>query len=129
MAVKKYTKKSNKKITKKNNKKSNKNSNKKSNKKIIKGGDGEILTYAQNQYNNDPQYSQLDTRHMFSEQIKPMLGGKRGKRSRKNQKTVRNLRMRMKGGRVGSGIFTNLLNSDGGFNHSSMQNLQINNKV
>lgn len=115
MAIKKSMKlnksKSNKNKTNKSTKKSNKN-------KTIKGG--EILTYEQNSYNNDPQYSQLDTRHMFSEQTKPMLGGK---------KTKRNLRKRMKGGKMDTGYLTNLLNSDGGFNTSSMQNLQSNNIV
>lgn len=103
-------------------KKSNKSN--KSNKKGIEIKGGDILTYNLNTNDYDPKYMQLDTRHMFSEQIKPMLGGK------KQKKTIRKLRMKMKGGQhIGTGYFTNILNSDGGFNTSSMQNLQTNNIV
>jgi hypothetical protein len=42
------------------------------------GGGSDILTYEQNTYQNDPQYSMADTRHMYSEQ-QTMHGGSRRK--------------------------------------------------
>lgn len=48
------------------------------------GGDGDILTYDQNTYQNDPQYSMVDTRHMYNEQqIQTVHGGRRRRKTMK----------------------------------------------
>jgi hypothetical protein len=51
------------------------------------GGDGDILTYEQNTYQNDPQYSMADTRNMYNEQqIQTVHGGKMKKTMKRCKK-------------------------------------------
>lgn len=51
------------------------------------GGDGDILTYDQNTYQNDPTYAMADTRHMYNEQqIQTVHGGKRRRKTMKHCK-------------------------------------------
>lgn len=106
-------------------KKSQKNKKyvKKTNRKYKGGGSGDILTYEQNSFANDPQYEQLATRQMYSEQTVPMLGGKR--KNKKSQKS--NKSNKQKGGaHYGtSGYFNNLMNGDGGFNTSLLQEQSV----
>lgn len=51
------------------------------------GGGGDILTYEQNTYQNDPTYAMVDTRHMYNEQqIQTVHGGKRRRKTVKQCK-------------------------------------------
>ena len=48
---------------------------------------GDILTYEQNTYQNDPTYAMADTRHMYNEQqIQTVHGGKRRRKTMKRGK-------------------------------------------
>jgi hypothetical protein len=48
------------------------------------GGGSDILTYEQNTYQNDPQHSMIDTRHIYNEQQNQTIQG--GRKTRKHGK-------------------------------------------
>lgn len=59
------------------------------------GGGSDILTYEQNTYQNDPQHSMVDTRHIYNEQQNQTIQGgrktmKRGKCSKCGKKCNKN---------------------------------------
>jgi hypothetical protein len=50
------------------------------------GGGSDILTYEQNNYQNDPQYSMVDTRHIYNEQQNQTVQGGRRRKTMKHCK-------------------------------------------
>jgi len=96
----------------------------------MKGGN--LLSYDQNNFENDPQNMQLATRQMFSEQTQanPMQGGKSMRKKQKKDTKKRRKSIKKGGTHIGTaGYFNNFL-GDGGFNTSSMQNdYKMNNVV